>query len=46
MEMIESNGTCDCAVCKNNHSFNMPNEIIEAAKKRGINNLLWCRNKY
>src|SRR5699024_1743691 len=40
MKMIESNGICDCAVCKNNHRFNMPDEIIEAAKKEEL--IIFC----
>lgn len=25
---------CECFMCKNNNSFDMPNEIIESVKKK------------
>ena len=36
---------CECFMCKNNNSFDMPNEIIESVKKR-ISIILWSRDKY
>lgn len=31
---------CECFMCKNNNSFDMPNEIIESVKKKEL--VLFC----
>lgn len=40
MENIFSESNCNCSLCKNNNSFTMPTEIIEAVKKQEL--VLFC----
>lgn len=38
--LIEGNSICGCALCGNNKSFNMPDEIIESVKNEEL--ILFC----